>query len=42
MSGSLSWLPYALSAVGCILVIGLLGLAFQRGSKKTAASGGSK
>lgn len=48
LSGSLSWLPYALSALACVLIIGLLALAWSRPSRRRMANnrnvvtGGSK
>ena len=49
LSGSLSWLPYALSALACVLLIGLLALGWSRASRRSTVtrsrngvSGGSK
>lgn len=42
MSGSLSWIPYGLSFLGCLLAIGLIVLMLSKATKATKRNGAVK
>lgn len=42
LSNTLSWVPYAIAVAGCVLVIGIAVMLFQRSGRKQARSGGAQ
>jgi uncharacterized membrane protein YidH (DUF202 family) len=42
LSGSLSWVPYGLTLLACLVTVGLLFLIWSRASRKDSRSGGTK
>jgi Putative Actinobacterial Holin-X, holin superfamily III len=41
-SGGWSWVPYLLSVVGCLVVLGVIFLALRRATRPTTRTGGSR